>query len=156
MENVKLFLSQKSQFDLVEKIKNKKRTRASLFQSSEDRKQEIFLCGLNQSINELSLGFASLFRMQELSRKKGRGHKCWFLEWQTFWIVPLSLVWKDGRLKDRITSPSSRCVVVVSSWVFIEKEIDNAFYLLDKKTLREAGRDFDVAPPQRLCITKSL
>ena len=94
--------------------------------------------------------------MQELSRKKGRGHKCWFLEWQTFCIVPLSLVWKDGRLKDRITSPSSRCVVVVSSWVFIEKEIDNAFYLLDKKTLREAGRDFDVAPPQRLCITKNL
>ena len=43
MENVKLFLSQKSQFDLVEKIKNKnkKRTRASLFQSSEDKKQEI-------------------------------------------------------------------------------------------------------------------
>ena len=42
MENVKLFLSQKSQFDLVEKIrnKNKKRTRASLFQSSKDGKQE--------------------------------------------------------------------------------------------------------------------
>ena len=44
MENVKLFLSHKSQFDLVEKIKNKnkKRTRASLFQSSEDGKQEKF------------------------------------------------------------------------------------------------------------------
>ena len=44
MENAKLFLSQKSQFDLVEKIKdkNKKRTRASLFQSSEDGKQEIY------------------------------------------------------------------------------------------------------------------
>ena len=42
MEIVKLFLSQKSQFDLVEKIKNKNknRTRASLFQSSEDGKQE--------------------------------------------------------------------------------------------------------------------
>ena len=45
MENVKLFLSQKSQFDLLEKIKNKNknRTRASLFQSSEYGKQEIFL-----------------------------------------------------------------------------------------------------------------
>ena len=44
VENVKLFLSQKSQFDLIEKVKNKnkKRTRASLFRSSEDRKQEIF------------------------------------------------------------------------------------------------------------------
>ena len=42
MENVKLFLSQKSQFDLVEKLKdrNKKSTRASLFQSLEDGKQE--------------------------------------------------------------------------------------------------------------------
>ena len=42
VENVKLFLSQKSQFDLAEKIKNKnkKRTRASLFQCSEDGKQE--------------------------------------------------------------------------------------------------------------------
>ena len=42
MENVKLFLSQKSQFDLVEKIKNKNEesTRASLSQSSEDGKQE--------------------------------------------------------------------------------------------------------------------
>ena len=39
--NVKLFLSQKSKFDLVEKIKNKtkNRTHASLFQSSEDGKQ---------------------------------------------------------------------------------------------------------------------
>ena len=45
MENVKLFLSQKFQFDLVEKIKNKdkKRTRASVFQSSEDGKQENFM-----------------------------------------------------------------------------------------------------------------
>ena len=44
MENVKLFLSQKSQFHLVERIKNKnkKRTRASLFQSSEDGNLEIF------------------------------------------------------------------------------------------------------------------
>ena len=35
---------QKSRFDLVEKIKNeyKNRTRASLFQSSEDRKREFF------------------------------------------------------------------------------------------------------------------
>ena len=42
MENAKLFLSQKSQFDPVEKIenKNKKRTRASLSQSLEDGKQE--------------------------------------------------------------------------------------------------------------------
>ena len=42
METVKLLLSQKSQFKLMEKIKNKNknRTRASLFQSSEDGKQE--------------------------------------------------------------------------------------------------------------------
>ena len=45
MEIVKSLLSQKSQFDL-EKIKNKNRTRASLFQSTEDGKQEIFLCGV--------------------------------------------------------------------------------------------------------------
>ena len=47
MENVKLFLSQKSQFDLVEKIKNenKQRTRASLSQSLEDGKQKKFLYG---------------------------------------------------------------------------------------------------------------
>ena len=46
MENVELFLSQKSQFDLVEKIKDKNRTHASLFQSSEDGKQDFFLVGL--------------------------------------------------------------------------------------------------------------
>ena len=50
MENLKLFLSEKSQFELVEKIKNenknKNRTRASPFQFSEDGKQEIFLSGL--------------------------------------------------------------------------------------------------------------
>ena len=46
VEIVKLLLSQKSQFDLVEKMKNKNRTHASLFQSSEDGKQEFFLCGL--------------------------------------------------------------------------------------------------------------
>ena len=42
VENSKLFLSQKSQFDIVEKTKdkNKKRTCASLFQFSMDRKQE--------------------------------------------------------------------------------------------------------------------
>ena len=45
MENVKSFLSQKSQFQLLEMIKNenKKRTRASVFQSSEDGKQENFM-----------------------------------------------------------------------------------------------------------------
>ena len=55
MENAKLFLSQKSQFDLVERIKNKnkKRTRASLFQSSEDGKQEFFLMWPKK--NELSM-----------------------------------------------------------------------------------------------------
>ena len=44
VENVKLLLSKKYQFDLVEKIenKNKKRTRALLFQSSEDGKHETF------------------------------------------------------------------------------------------------------------------
>ena len=42
MENVKLFLSQKSQFDIVKKIRNKNRTRASLFQSSYDGKREYF------------------------------------------------------------------------------------------------------------------
>ena len=41
-------MSQKSQFHFVEKIKNKnkKHTRASLFQSSEDGKQETSLSGL--------------------------------------------------------------------------------------------------------------
>ena len=45
VQNVKSFLSQKSRFDLVERIKNenKNRTRASLFQSSEDGKQEFFM-----------------------------------------------------------------------------------------------------------------
>ena len=44
VENVKLFLPQIYQFDHVEKIndKNKNRTRASLFQSSEDGNQEFF------------------------------------------------------------------------------------------------------------------
>ena len=44
VENVRLFLSQKPQFEVEEKIKdeNKKCTRASLFQSSEDGKQEKF------------------------------------------------------------------------------------------------------------------
>ena len=42
---MKLFVCQKSQFDLAEKIKNKNknRTRASLFKSSEDGKHEICL-----------------------------------------------------------------------------------------------------------------
>ena len=45
----KIILVSKISFDLVEKIKNnnKNRTRASLFQSSEDGKQKKFLCGLN-------------------------------------------------------------------------------------------------------------
>ena len=44
VENVELFLSQKYQFDLVEKIRNKdeNRTLTSLFQSSEDRKQDMW------------------------------------------------------------------------------------------------------------------
>ena len=44
MENVKLFLSQKSQSKLAEKIKNeiKNRMCASIFQFSEDGKQEYF------------------------------------------------------------------------------------------------------------------
>ena len=52
MENVKLFLSQKSQVDFVETIKSKNRyrTRASFFQSSEDGKQEIFSCGLSMNV----------------------------------------------------------------------------------------------------------
>ena len=49
-ENLELILCQKFQFYLVEEIKNenKKRTRASLLQSSEDGKQEIILCGLTE------------------------------------------------------------------------------------------------------------
>ena len=45
VENVKLFLSQQSHFDLVENIKNrnKNRTRASLLQSSEDGKQFFYV-----------------------------------------------------------------------------------------------------------------
>ena len=47
VENVQLFFSQKSQFDLVEKMKNKKRMRASHFQSSEDGKQKKNYVALN-------------------------------------------------------------------------------------------------------------
>ena len=49
MENVKSFLSKRSQSELVEKIKNKDKnfTRASLFQFSEDGKQEFFYVGLS-------------------------------------------------------------------------------------------------------------
>ena len=56
MENVKSFLSQKSQFDHVEKIKdkNKKRTRASLFQSSEDGKQEKYFMWPKVKILEIT------------------------------------------------------------------------------------------------------
>ena len=57
MENVKSFLSQKSQFDLVENIRNrnKKRTRAALSQFSEDGKQEKNLCGLKNIKGALKL-----------------------------------------------------------------------------------------------------
>ena len=45
---LKIFVFPKSQFDRVQKMKNKykNRTRASLFQSLGDEKQENFLCGL--------------------------------------------------------------------------------------------------------------
>ena len=48
--NVKLFLSHKSQIYLVEDKENKNeyRTRASLFQSSEDGKQEFFYVALEK------------------------------------------------------------------------------------------------------------
>ena len=55
MEIVKSLLSQKSQFDLVEKIKNKNRTRASLFQFSEDGHREIFLSGLGGMYTPIDL-----------------------------------------------------------------------------------------------------
>ena len=60
MENVKLFLSQKSQFFLVEKIKNenKNRIRTSLFQFSEDGKQEFFMWP-----NYFSVGLFELIKM---------------------------------------------------------------------------------------------
>ena len=50
MENVKLLLSQTSQFHPLEKMKNKskKRTRATLFPSSEEGKQENLLFGLTE------------------------------------------------------------------------------------------------------------
>ena len=57
-------MSQKSQFGLVEKIKdeNKKRTRASLFRSSEDGTKEIFLCGLTGAKGgRMFVGALSLF-----------------------------------------------------------------------------------------------
>ena len=56
VENVKSFFSQKSQFDLVENIKNKnkKRTRVFLSQSSEDGKQEFFLGGLMHLLRDIS------------------------------------------------------------------------------------------------------
>ena len=58
MENAKLFLSQKSQFDLVEEIKNKNknRTRASLFQSSEGGKQENVYMALSFTTNTEDCG----------------------------------------------------------------------------------------------------
>ena len=64
VENIELFLSQKSQFDLVKKIKNKntKRTRASLSRSSEDGKQEIFLCALSTIISALICRCEDAFR----------------------------------------------------------------------------------------------
>ena len=54
MERVKLFLSQKYQFELVEKIKdiNKKRTRASLFQSAKDGKQDKKVMWPNMKMKE--------------------------------------------------------------------------------------------------------
>ena len=77
VENLKLFFSQKSQFDLVENIKNqnKKRTRTSLFKSLEDGKQEIcfmwpyvlqtdctnFKTWIKQAILLLSLHQSSLY-----------------------------------------------------------------------------------------------
>ena len=55
VESVKIFLSQKSKYDLSVNMKNriKDRTRASLFQSSEDGKQEFFLMWPKK--NELSM-----------------------------------------------------------------------------------------------------
>ena len=50
MENVKLFLFQKSKFNPVQKVKNKdkNRTCASLLQSLDDGIREFFLCGLDK------------------------------------------------------------------------------------------------------------
>ena len=58
MENLKLLLSQKSQLDVVEKIKNEstKRTRASLFQSSEDREQGNFFMWPNKRFTDTPKG----------------------------------------------------------------------------------------------------
>ena len=69
MENVKLFLSQKSQFDPLEKIKNKNknRTRASLFQSSEDGKQEFFMWP-KQCVWKLRLDTVAPYFTMSLSR----------------------------------------------------------------------------------------
>ena len=55
------FCLKESQVDLVEKIKNenKNRTRASLFLSSEDGKQEFFLCGLKKTIYKGVYNFES-------------------------------------------------------------------------------------------------
>ena len=55
----KIILVSKSQLDLIEKIRNrnKKRTRALLFQSSEDGKQEKSLCGLFIGQRDLFLCF---------------------------------------------------------------------------------------------------
>ena len=71
VEIIKLFLSQKSQFDLVENInnKNKNRTRASLFQSSEDGKQEIFYVALVITLLH-TLKFCFMSNSQPLSSHK--------------------------------------------------------------------------------------
>ena len=67
MENVKLFLSQKSQFNLVEKIKNKnkKRTHASPFQSSDDGKQKkIFMWPLVGEDGTLNVNIKHRLKIQ--------------------------------------------------------------------------------------------
>ena len=52
VENVTLFLSQKSQFDLVEKIKNKNKKRTHhFFKLQRTGNKTIFLCGLTAKLS---------------------------------------------------------------------------------------------------------
>ena len=79
MENVKLFLSQKSQFHLVEKMKNrdKKRTRTSLFQSSEDGKQENFFMWPKCDLQVPCFGELRQYAVYEMSISFSMSHFQW-------------------------------------------------------------------------------
>ena len=88
VENVRLFLSQKSQFELEEKIKNKIKncTRASLIQSSEDGKQEIFFYVALRWKNELNFMLFLYLLFTSVSQKHLE-HDSNKTRWLCVWLV---------------------------------------------------------------------